>query len=112
MNIEASRGTLHLMRSLFVFLVLAAMGCTIQPAEHSGSCVSDTGAAGDSSSGTPDTTPKGCGETVKKCNCDATDKSPGDVEATSSCVSGAQSYSVCGQCPGGGYAWYTMCACQ
>jgi hypothetical protein len=120
------------MRSLVAFLVLAAVGCTIQAPEPSGGCSKDTDCrsgricqagtcvdpsdsnpiGGDSSSGTPGTTKKGCGETVKQCNCGATNASPGFVEPSQVCASGYQGYDVCGQCPYGGYAWYAMCVCQ
>lgn len=54
---------------------------------------------------------KNCGQTVISCNCNQTQAYPGAVSQTSECTSGFQEFVVCGQCPAGGYAWYTNCKC-
>lgn len=118
------------MRTLFVLLALAAIGCTVNPPDLPVGCTKDTDcreprvceAGSCVDKGTPSYTPTdagadssfkfNCGAIVKDCNCENTYASPGLVEPENACQSGYKRYDICDMCPGGGYAWYTACVCQ
>jgi hypothetical protein len=100
-----------------VMLGVAELSCSVDTACHSNSDCPSGAYCYDGACvvPTPPTTSSTvlfqCGQIDISCNCAVTSAYPGQVSATSRCVTGQHTFYACmGACPGGGVPWQAVCS--